>query len=328
MNATRHIASVILTAGMLMAGASFAQDSAAQAYPSKPIKLLVPITAGGGTDILARAVGQELQRILGKPVIVENRPGANGTIGTQLAAQAAPDGHTILVGSIGTHGVNEYLYRKLPYDPVKDFEPVTLLAKYNNVIVVAANSPIRSLKELVQQAKQQPGVLNYGITVIGSSSHLAVEKFKSDASIKVQDIPYNGAMQATTDMIGGRTHFMFDTVVSQYGQIEGKKVRAIATTALKRSPALPDVPTVAEQGYPGFDVVGWTGLFVPAGTPASITEKIAAAVKKAFESPEMQRTGSRGVELVATTPREFGEFAAQERIKWAKVIKQANITLE
>jgi tripartite-type tricarboxylate transporter receptor subunit TctC len=318
----------MLIAGLFAAGASSAQDNAAQAYPSKTIKLLVPIAPGGGTDILARAVGRELQRILGKPVIVENRPGANGTIGTQVAAHAEPDGHTILVGSIGTHGANEYLYRKLPYDPVKDFEPVTLLAKYNNVIVVAANSPIRSLKDLVQQAKQQPGVLNYGITVIGSSSHLAVEKFKGEAGINVQGIPYNGAMQATTDMIGGRTQFMFDTVVSQYGQIEGKKVRAIATTGLQRSPTLPDVPTVAEQGYPGFDVVGWTGLFVPAGTPQSICEKIAAAVKKAYESPEMQRTGSRGVEFVATTPREFGVFAAQERIKWAKVIKQANITLE
>lgn len=303
-----------------------AQVSAQSTWPNKPITLVVPIAPGGGTDIIARAVANELGPILGESIVVQNKAGANGTIGTASVARAEPDGYTIMVGSIGTHAANACLY-DLPYDPQKDFEPIALLAKYNNVFIVDANSPIKSISDLVSRAKEQPGKLTHAVTVIGSSSHLAIERFKQQANVDMLAVPYNGALAATTDLLGGRVDFMLDTVVSQYGNITAGKMRALGSTmASARSPVLPDVPTVAEQGYPEFDTVGWTGLFAPKGTPEAIVNKIAEGLQKVYASGKLQQTlGSKGLDVTTTTPKEFAQYVANEEKTWCDVIKRGNI---
>lgn len=311
----------------VMLAASFCAQGAD--WPAKPITLVVPIAPGGGTDIIARAVANELGPVLGQSIVVQNKAGANGTIGTAAVAREAPDGYTIMVGSIGTHAANDCLY-KLPYDPIKDFEPIALLAKYNNVFIVNADSPIQSIPDLVERAKAAPGKLAHAVTVIGSSSHLAIERFKQVAGVDMLAVPYNGALAATTDLMGGRVDLMLDTVVSQYGNISAGKMRALGTTmASARSPVLPDVKTVAEQGYPDFDTVGWTGLFAPAGTPAAIVEKIAAGLQQVYDTEKLQKSlGSKGLDVTTTTPAEFAKYVAQERDTWCDVIKQANIKVD
>ena len=295
-------------------------------WPNKPINLVVPIAPGGGTDIIARAVANELGPILGTTIVVLNRAGANGTIGTSSVARAAPDGYTIMVGSIGTHAANACLYN-LPYDPLKDFEAIGLLANYNNVFIVNADSPIKSIEDLVARSKADPGKLTHAVTVIGSSSHLAIERFKQIANVKMLSVPYNGAPAATTDLMGGRVDFMLDTIVSQYGNISAGKVRALGSTmASTRSSVLPEVKTVAEQGYPKFDTVGWTGLFAPAGTPPAIVEKIAAGLQKVYATGKLQSSlGSKGLDVTTTTPKQFKEYVSQELNTWCDVIKSSNI---
>lgn len=313
--------------GLVPTGAT-AQESAGQ-YPSKPIQLIIPFAAGGGTDIQGRIVAQEISKILGQPVVVENRAGAGGGIGAKYVAGAAPDGYTLLVGSTGTHTANEFLYSKLPYDSVKDFTPITLLATFDNAVFVPSASPIRTLKDLIDAAKKNPGKLNYGVTTVGSSSHLAVEKLRRDAGIDAVPVPYNGAGQAMVDLLGGRLDFILDLVGTQSGNLEAGKVRALASTALTRNPVLKNVPTVAESGYPGFSAVGWIGLFAPAGTPPAAVEKIYFAVNKAFQSPELQASmRARGFDIAAVEPKEFTKFLAEERAKWSTVIREAHIKLD
>jgi tripartite-type tricarboxylate transporter receptor subunit TctC len=326
---TRYLSCAVAGAVLSMFSSVAGAQSAEAQFPNKPIKLVVPIAAGGGTDILARAVANQLQKSLGWNMVVENRPGANGLIGSAAVAQAPADGYTILVGSIGTHAANEFFYAKLPYHPEHDFTPITSLARYNNVVVVPRNSEIKTLGQLVEGAKKEPGKLNNGITVIGSSSHLAVELFKSITGLDVTAVPYNGAVAAITGMYGGQTQFMLDTIVSQSSHIESGRVRALATTGDKRDPFLPNVPTIAESGYPGFQALGWTGLFAPAKTPPAIVSKISQAVKTAFESPDIQKQmGTRGVELTAMSPQEFTKFVAAERDKWGGIIKKANLKID
>jgi tripartite-type tricarboxylate transporter receptor subunit TctC len=323
----RVIGAILAALAIVLPNAAAAQPG--DAYPSRPVTLVVTFAAGGGTDIQARIIARALEPVLGQPVIVENRPGAGGSIGTQAVATAKPDGYTLLVGSTGTHAANQYLYAKLPYDPVKDFAPVTVLATFNNVVVVPASSPIKSLQELIAAAKKNPGKLNYGITTVGSSSHLAVEKFKHDAGLDIVGVPYNGAGLATTDLLGGRLDFMLDLVGTQFENISAGKLRPLATTALARSPVLVGVPTIAESGFPGFSAIGWVGLFAPAATPPAIVNKLAAAVKKAYESPELQASmRSRGFDLATMTPQEYTKFLEEERVKWSAVIRDAQIKLE
>jgi tripartite-type tricarboxylate transporter receptor subunit TctC len=299
-------------------------------YPSRPVKMIVPLAAGGGGDIIARLVAQGLSEVLGQSFVVENRPGGNGNIGTQLAAQAKPDGYTLLVGAPGPMAVNQYLYSSLPYDPAKDFAPISLLALYDNVVVVPADSSIKDFKGLLDAARANPGKLNYGIAATGSSSHLAVEKLKHDANINIAGVPYSshGSTGATTDLIAGRLQFSFDVLVSQYSNITSGKLRPLATTGSSRSPYLPDVPTLEQSGFPGFTAVGFAGLFAPAGTPKPIVDKLADAVKKAFETPTLQKIKTPGMTLQASTPQEFDDFLVKERIKWSKVIRDANIHME
>jgi tripartite-type tricarboxylate transporter receptor subunit TctC len=298
-------------------------------YPSRPIRLIVPFAAGGGTDIQARIVAQEVGKVLGQSVVVENRPGAGGSIGAAFVATARPDGYTLLVGSTGTHSANQYLYSKLPYDPVKDFRPISLLATFDNVVVVPESSGIRSLHELIAAARKNPGKLNYGVTTIGSSSHLAVEKFKRDAGIQANAVPYNGAGQATTDLLAGRLDFMLDLVGTQYGNIQAGKVRPIATTALKRNPVLPDVPTIAESGYPGFSAVGWIGLFGPAAMPPEAVDTLYKAIEKVYATPGFQETmRARSFDATNMPPKQYAEFLDNERQKWGAVVRESNIKLD
>jgi tripartite-type tricarboxylate transporter receptor subunit TctC len=320
-------ASIALAAALWWRPLPASASEPVEAYPAKPIRMLVPIAAGGGTDILARQLAAGLAPILKQSVFVENRAGANGVIGSQAAARAAPDGYTIFVGSSGTLGANEFLYPNLGFDPARDFVPITVVAVYNNVLIVPASSPIKTFGELIEQARRQPGKLNYGITVIGNSSHFAAEQWKRDAKLDVVGVPYNGAVPATVDLMGGRTQFMFDVIVGQHGNITAGKVRALATTALERSRALPDVPTIAESGFPGFESVGWVGLFAPTGTPPAIVNKIFAAVKSVYAQPELERTlGSRGLVLVTSpSPKSFGDYVVEERAKTGKLIRDANI---
>ncbi len=328
--AGRHLGARILPI-LIAAGVwVFAPMAHSQApnFPNQPIRLVVPFAPGGGTDFQARAIASAMEPILGQTIIVENRPGAGGNIAARYVADAKPDGYTILVGSTGTHGTNEFLYPDLPYDPEKDFEPISLISTFDNVLVVPAGSSIKTLKELVQKAKDQPGKLNYGITTIGSSSHLAVEHFRREAALDMQGVPYNGAAQATTDLLSGRLDFMLDLVSTQLWSLDGGKVRALATTGSERSPLLPDVPTVAESGYPGFEAIGWIGLFAPAKTPQNVLDAFHQALVKAYESSKLRESfESRGITPATLTPAEYGDYLREERKKWSTLIREANIKI-
>jgi len=317
------------TAAVLSAALPGAACAAsAGSYPSRAIHWIVPFAAGGGTDIQARLIAQEVGKILGQSIVVENRPGAAGSIGAAYVAQAPKDGYTMLVGSTGTHSANQFLYSKLPYDPVKDFAPISLLVTFDNVVVVPESSRIHTLKDLVAMAKKEPGKLTYGVTTIGSSSHLAVEKFKRDAGIQATGVPYNGSGQATTDLLGGRLDFMLDLVGAQIGNIKAGKVRPIATTALHRNAVLKDVPTVAESGYPGFSAVGWVGLFGPAGMPKEAVDKVYKAIAQVYARPEFKSMmQARSFDIAAMPPDQFANFLESERKKWGAVIREANIKL-
>jgi tripartite-type tricarboxylate transporter receptor subunit TctC len=309
-------------------GMAMAQSSGDH-YPSHSIRLVVPFAAAGGTDIQARMVAQEVGKLLGQSIVVENRAGAGGNIGAAFVASARPDGYTLLIGSTGTHSANQFLYAKLPYDPVKDFTPISLLATFDNVLVVPQSSNVKSLKELVDLAKMNPGKLNYGVTTIGSSSHLAVEKFKRNAGFDASPVPYNGAGQATTDLLAGRLDFMLDLVGTQIGNIHAGKVRPIATTALKRNALLPDVPTIAESGYPGFSAVGWVGLFGPAGMPQGVVNTLYKAIAQVYASPDFRAAmRARSFDIAAMPPKEYARFLDSERQKWGTVVRESHIKLD
>ena len=310
---------------------AFAQTKAepAEAWPSKPVKFIVPFAAGGGTDIVARLLAHALENALGQAFVVENRPGAQGAIGAALVAKAPPDGYTVLVGSIGTQAVNQYLYPSLPYDPVKDFAPVTVLTKTNTVLTVSSASPFTTLQELIEYAKANPNKLNYGIPAVGDAGHLAFEQLKHDADIPAVGIPYNSVPTSITDVIGGRIDFVVTAVVAQNALITAGKLRPLAVTGASRSPALPDVPTIAESGFPGFEASSWSGLFMPAATNPAIVSKLSAAVAKAYQDPVLLNDMySRGFELASLPPKEFADFVAAQRVKWSKVIREANIKIE
>ena len=301
----------------------------AQDYPTKSIKIIVPFAAGGPADIVTRQVAASMSSVLGQAMVIENVTGAAGIVGTKMGAAAAPDGYTLLLGGTGTHTTNEFLYPSLPYDSDKDFTPIVLMYKAINVFVVPANSPIQTLADLIKQAKQQPGILNYGLGAIGSSSHLSFEKFKKDADIQIVAIPYKGMLPAYTDLMGGRIQVMPNDISNATEQIASGKLRALAVTSAQRFPYLPDIPTVAEQGFPGFEGVGWGGLFAPANTPTNIVTKIAAAATQAYKTDELkQAMRARKVELIESTPELFASFIVQERKKWAKVIQDSKIKLE
>ena len=315
----------------LAAGPALPQSNveAPEAWPSRPVRFLVPFAAGGGADIAARLVANALEPVLGQRIVVENRAGSQGAIGAQIASKAAPDGYTVFVGTIGINAVNQYLFADLPYDPVRDFAPVTVLTRTNNVLTVAPDSPFKSLGDLIRFTKQTPDKLNYGIPAAGDTAHLSFEQMKHEAGIPAIGVPYNSVPGSMTDLMGGRIQFLMAAVVAQYPLIAAGRLRPLAVTSASRLPALPGVPTVAESGFPGFEASGWTGLFMPAGAPQAIVNKLAASVAHVYRQPELIASmNARGFEPAALSPPEFTAFVAAQRIKWSKVIHDARIRIE
>lgn len=306
-----------------------ASSSTAATFPSKPIRLVVPFAAGGTTDILGRAAASELTKA-GMQAIVENRPGAGGNIGAEIVAKAAPDGHTLLVGTVGTHGINQSLYGRLPYDPIKDFAPVTLLALVPNVLVVHPSVPASNVKELLALAKSRPGKLNYASSGNGTSIHLSAELFKTMTGTFMTHIPYRGSAPALTDLVGGQADLMFDNLPSALPHIKSGKLRALAVTTDKPSPALPGVPTIAEAGpVKGYEASSWFGVLAPAGTPKDIVNKLQQTLSKALNSPEMrEKLVGQGAEPVGDTPEHFAQHIQAETAKWAKVVKASGAKVD
>ncbi len=301
----------------------------AQQYPNKPIRIIVAYTPAGATDILARAVGQKMSETFGQPVVIENRPGANGNIGTDVAAKATPDGHTLLMVTAGTHGINPSLYRKLPWDAVKDFAPVSLVAMVPNIFVVNNSVPAKSIKEFIAYLKANPNKFNYGSPGNGSTAHLSMELFKTMTGTNMQHIPYKGSAGVLTDVMGGQILATMDNMPPYLPQVKAGKIRALAVSTPKRSPAVPDVPTVAEAGVAGYSSGAWFGLVAPAGTPKPIVEKLATETQRILKLPDVnERLSALGAEPVGDSPTQFAAHITSEIAKWAKVIKDANVELQ
>jgi len=314
----------VLALMLATAGAS------AQGYPTKPIRLVVPYPAGGPLDIMARAIGQKLTEAWKPPVVVDNRAGAGGNIGADFVAKSAPDGYTLLMGAVATHAINPSLYSKIPYDPVKDFAPVALVAQVPNILVVNPAVPAKTVRELIDLARAKPGTLNFGSGSTGSTGHLAGELFNTMAGVKMVHIPYKGAAPATADLLGGQVQLMFDNLASALPNVKAGKLRALAVTTLARSPAIPELPTIAESGLPGFDLTTWFGLLVPAGTPPEIVARLNAEIVRALDAKDMrERLEKMGAEpLSNNTPERFAAFIRSEAAKYARVVKDSGAKVD
>jgi tripartite-type tricarboxylate transporter receptor subunit TctC len=314
----------LVTAAFVLALTAFA---AAQDYPTKPIRMIIPFPPGGGSDVTGRVVATALGERLGKQVIVDNRAGAGGVVGTELAANAPKDGYTILIISMA-HAVNPWLY-KLPYDPIKAFTPISILASGPNVVAVNPTLPVNSIKELVALAKEKPGQLQYASAGVGSFQHLGGELFKLEAKVDMLHVPFKGGGPAMIDVIGGHTKLLFSSLVQTTPHIRSGKLKALGVGGLKRNPVLPDVPTVDEAGVPGYEAVNWWGLVAPAGTPAPIIERLHKAVQEVQSSPEVTKQfDSEGAEIVRMSPTEFGAYMVKEMAKWERVVKEGGIKAE
>ena len=300
--------------------------ASAQAWPTKTVKIIVPFAAGSSTDLLARLIADHMGKTQGQPFIVENKAGAGGLIGTELAAKAAPDGHTLIMLTSGPFASNPAVYAKLPYDPIKDFEPIANVGFTPQVFVVGPQTKFRTLKELVEAAKKEPGAIGAGSLGKGATSHLALEGFQGVAGIKLNHIPFKGSSEAQTQVLGGSVPMMSDAVPGVRAQIQGGKLTGLAIASLKRSPFLPDVPTFAEQGYPGFEAVGWIGLGAPAGTPPAILDKLQAEIVKMMKEPAVkEKFDSLAFVSALGTRAEFAAFIKAEIAKWSKVAKDAGV---
>jgi len=301
----------------------------AQPYPSKPIRYVVPFPAGGPLDLVARALGQALNRSWGQPVIVDNRPGAGGNIGAEAVAHAPADGYTILMGAVSTHAINVTLYSKLPYDPVKDFAPVTLITSVPNVLVVHPAVPARTVGELIAAAKARPGQLNFASGSTGSAGHLAGELFKVMAGVDMTHIPYKGAAPAVVDLLAGHVSLMFDNLASALPHVKAGRGRALAVTTLKRSPFLPGLPTVSESGLRGFDIGTWFGVFAPAGTPPEIVTRLNGEIARILVTPDMrERLATLGAEPMPGEPAALASFVKSEIAKYAQVIRSSGAKVD
>jgi tripartite-type tricarboxylate transporter receptor subunit TctC len=304
----------------VMAGA--VSNAAAQGFPTKPIRLIVPYPPGGTTDIVARPIAKGLQEALGQPVVIENKPGAGGNIGMDYVAKADPDGHTLAVSSVSTLAIGASLYKKLPYDVLRDLAPVTRVAAVPNVLVVHPSVPVNSVKELVAYAKAHPGSLRFGSAGSGTTVHLAGELFKSMAAIDMEHIPYKGAAPAMIDLLGGRVQLMFDFLSSAMPHIKAHKLNALAVTGPKRSPLLPEVPTVAEAGLAGYEVYAAFGVLATARTPAATIERLQTEIVKLLGTPAMKEIlAGQGADAIGDTPAEFASALRSEVEKWARVVK-------
>lgn len=325
----RQSLALLATAATLAAAVLPLNASAQAGWPSKPITYVVPFPPGGTTDTLARLIGQRLGQALGTTVVVENRPGAGGNIGSDYASKAAPDGYTILGGTISSHAINASLYPKMPYDVVKSFAPITLIGTNANVLVVSAGSPFKTVKDIVAEAKAKPDTLAFASAGNGTSQHLAGELFKSLAGIKITHIPYKGSGPAIQDVMAGQVPMMFDTTVVAAQHIDSGKLRALAVTSARRIKSMPNVPTMAEAGVSGYELESWQAIFAPANTPKPIVDRLYKEISAIIKTPDMQaRLEKLGMEPSGMSPVEFAEFQRSEIVKWAKVVKAADIRID
>ena len=306
-----------------------AAPSLAQSFPEKPIRFVVGFTPGGPSDILARALGQKLGERWSQQVVIENRPGAGGNVAAEAVAKSAPDGYTWLLGNNSILATNQSLYRRLGYDPVKDFAPVALVAVQPNILVVNPQVPVHSVADLIALAKKSPGKLNYASSGAGAAAHLAGELFKTMAGVDLVHVPYKGAQPALTDVIAGQVQVMFATSASVIPFIHAGKLRALAVTTARRSPSVPDLPTVSEAGVPGFEAITWHGVVVPAATPAPLVERLNRDIVAALAQADLrERLAALGAEVRAGTPREFADYIASEIPKWSKVVRDSGARIE
>jgi tripartite-type tricarboxylate transporter receptor subunit TctC len=322
MYTVRRIA-VVLALGC--AAPLHAQDPAAD-FPSRPLRQIVPFPPGGGVDIVTRIVAAKWSEVLGQTIAVENRAGAGGNLGADIAAKAAPDGYTLFTASVASHGVSPAVYNSLPYDHIRDFAPLSLIGKTPNVLVVNPSVPARTVKEFIDYVKASPGKYNYGSPGFGTSPQMTMELFKLTTGVDIVHVPYKGGAPALADVMGGQITGMFGNLPEQMAAIRGGKTRALAVSTLRRTPLLPDVPTVAESGYPGFEVTVWYGVVTQSAVPKPILAKLSATLLKTLSLPEMKtRLAESTIEAEPGTPEQFAAFIASETAKWAKVVKDAAI---
>ncbi len=324
----RHCAVALALAAFASASGARAQGAPRGDYPSRPVRVVVGFPAGGPTDILARLAAQKLTEATGQQFVVDNRGGASGMIGAELVAKAPPDGYTLLVVP-ATHAVNPGLYRKIAFDTARDFTPVSLMAEGPFILVVHPSLPARSVQELIALAKRRPGELNYASAGVGGLPHLAGELFKSSTGIRMNHIPYKGAAPATIDLVAGHVTIMFNNMLSAIPHVKASRLRALGVTTVKRSIAVPDVPTIAEAGVKGYEVSGWYGVLGPAGLPADVVSRLNGAVDRAMREPDVvKRLAGEGVDASGSTPQAFGARIAAEMAKWAAVAKASGATPE
>lgn len=322
---TRRRAALLLAlAAPILAAPALADD-----YPSRSIRLIVPYAPGGGADSVARIVAKRVSESIGQPIVIENRGGAGSIVGTDMVAKAASDGYTLLLGQSGPISINPAVYKTLPYDPVKDFAPITMTTAYPYILVVNSELPAKTLQEFVALAKSKPGAMNYGSTGVGAANHLVAELFNSKAGLQMAHIPYRGTALAVGDLLGGQLSVVFGDPISVLPHIRSGKLRALAVTSLERSPVAPEVPTVAESGYPGFEALAWHGILAPAKTPPEIVKKLNAEIVKALADPETNKLlTNQAMQTVGNTPEAFAAFIQKDIATWKAVAAAAKVTVE
>lgn len=298
-------------------------------YPSRPVKLVVPMAPGGNGDIIARLIGQDLAAALKQPLVIDNKPGAGGNIGADAVAKSPADGYTLVLGAVGTHAINASLYKKMPYDIQRDFTPVTMMASVPNVLVVHPSLPVNSVQELIAYGRKSPGKLNFASSGAGSSIHLSGEMFKTMTGVEMAHVAYKGSAPALNDLLAGQVQLMFDNLPTSLPHIQAGKLRALAVTSTTRSPALPSVPTMIEAGVPGFEAGSWFGILAPAGTPKDVVAKLDADIQKSLARSDMKQTLiERGFQPAVKGPEAFSRYIDQEIIKWGRIVKQSGATAD
>jgi tripartite-type tricarboxylate transporter receptor subunit TctC len=319
-----------LTLGLAVALALAATSTArADDYPSRPIKLVVPYAAGGGADSVARIVAKRVSETIGQPIVIENRGGAGSIIGTELVKNADPDGYTLLLGQSGPISINPAIYRKLPYDSVKDFAPITMTTAYPYIMVVNPRLGVKTLQEFIALARSKPGALNYGTTGVGAANHLVTELFDSKAGIKMTHIPYRGTALAVTDLLAGQVQMVFADPITALPHMKAGTLIALAVTSKDRSPVAPDVATISESGYPGFDAIAWHGILAPANTPPAIVNRLNAEILKALKDPAtVALLEQQAMQTVGNSPQAFADFIKQDIAIWKAVAEQAKVELQ
>ena len=320
----------VLRCALLLLSLCFASSAVlAQGWPSKPIRIVVPFAPGGPADLLPRLIGPKLTEAWGQPVVVENKAGAGGSIGMELVAKSPPDGYTLVIGPTGNLVVNQHVFASLPYDPMKDLAPVTLIATFSNVLVVHPDVPAKSLGELIALAKAKPRSLSFGSPGTGSQPHLGGEYLKQLAGIDIVHVPYNGTAPALRDLLGGQIQFMFSQTSAALPQIQGGKLRALGVASPKRAAQLPDVPTIAEAGLAGFEAVSWYALLAPAGTPKDVVAKLQGEIAKILQLPDIrEKLSAAGGEPVGNTPEQLAALMRSESARYADIVKRGNIKAE